>query len=363
MGEALVRMIAMKAIRSLCAAVGGAALLLGCLGHSVRAQDVGGAHRPLIAIIGDNDGTETTDFIIPYGVLTASGVADVVDVSVHAGPLILMPGLTIVAKETIDSFDAKHPGGADYVIVPAMHHADNPVLIAWLQKQAALHATTVGICDGAWVVGKAGLLENRSATGHWYSRSSLAKQYPHTQWINDRRYVEDDHLITTTGVTASLPVSLALVERIAGRERATALAHELGVSSWSAAHHSADFHLTARHVATAASNWLQFWRWESVAVPIDTNVDEISLSFTVDALGRTYRTSAYTVGRGATIRSKRGLTIVPDRQPDAAPATEIPVPVDVGPGQALDRILDTITRRYGLNTARFVALLVEYPWP
>ena len=34
--------------------------------------------RPVIAIIGINDATETTDYLMPYGVLRRSDVADVV---------------------------------------------------------------------------------------------------------------------------------------------------------------------------------------------------------------------------------------------------------------------------------------------
>jgi putative intracellular protease/amidase len=34
--------------------------------------------RPLIAIIGINDATETTDYLMPYGILTRADVADVV---------------------------------------------------------------------------------------------------------------------------------------------------------------------------------------------------------------------------------------------------------------------------------------------
>ena len=34
--------------------------------------------RPLIAIVGINDATETTDYLMPYGILKRAGIADVV---------------------------------------------------------------------------------------------------------------------------------------------------------------------------------------------------------------------------------------------------------------------------------------------
>lgn len=324
----------------------------------------GAGRRPLVVVIGENEGTETTDFVVPYGVLSASGVAEVVDVSVNPGPIQMMPALTLKAKETIDSFDVQHPAGADYVIVPAMHRADEPKLRAWLRGQAERGATIVAICEGARVVAGAGLLENRSATTHWYALSSLEKEYPLTRWVRDRRYVSDGPVITTTGVSASLPASLALVERIGGRDRATALAAELGVPGWDDAHQSSRFHLSARHVATAAHNLLAFWNYERVGIPIAAGVDEIGLAFNADALGRTYRTTAVTIGTGpAPITSKRGLTILPDAVADGAAVDRIAaLPDDVPPGRSLDRALAAIASSDGENTARFVALQLEYPW-
>src|SRR5262249_3941681 len=131
--------------------------------------------RPLVAVIGENEGTEITDFVVPYGVLTASGVVDVVDVSVHPGPITMLPGMKLAATETAASFDAKHPSGANFVIVPAVHRPTDPTLLEWLRSQARRGATIVGVCDGVQVVAAAGLLEHRSATGHWYSFSTLEK--------------------------------------------------------------------------------------------------------------------------------------------------------------------------------------------
>lgn len=41
--------------------------------------------RPLIAIIGINDATETTDYLMPYGILRRADVADVVALATGPG--------------------------------------------------------------------------------------------------------------------------------------------------------------------------------------------------------------------------------------------------------------------------------------
>ena len=53
-------------------------------------------------------------------------------------------------------------------------------------------------------------------------RRAWRRHYPQTTWVRDRRYVQDGRIISTTGVTASIPMSLALVEAIGGRGRGRA---------------------------------------------------------------------------------------------------------------------------------------------
>jgi putative intracellular protease/amidase len=292
-------------------------------------------------------------------VLRESGAAEVVAVATRPGPLALHPVLTIRPQATTAEFDARHPDGADYVIVPAMHRADDPDVLAWLRAQAAKRATVVGVCDGALVLANAGLLDGRRGTAHWFSRDGLRKEHPTLQWVPDRRYVVDRGVVTTTGITASIPVSLALVEAIAGRPAAAAVARRLGVAGWDAAHDSAAFRLDRGYVGTAAGNWLAFWSHETVGIPVADGVDEIALALAADAWSRTYRSQAAAVA-AAPVTTRRGLTLVPDG-PDAA-STDLPALATDRPARALDDALGEIARRYGEPTAAFVALQLEYPW-
>src|SRR5207247_10597786 len=81
--------------------------------------------RPLIAIIGINDATETTDYLMPYGILKRADVADVVTLATRPGPMTLFPALKVEPQATVAAFDARHPAGADDVIVPAMNRHDD----------------------------------------------------------------------------------------------------------------------------------------------------------------------------------------------------------------------------------------------
>src|SRR5215472_203484 len=323
-----------------------------------------GRLHPIIAVAGQTRGSETTDYLVPYGVLTQSGAAQVIALGTQPGPIQLMPALKIVPQATLAEFDARFPDGADYVIVPAVHEPDDATLVNWVRAQAHKGAVIVGVCDGVWVVANAGLLNGRRATGHWYSLKRLERKFSATRWVRNRRYVADDSVVTTTGVTASIPVSLALVEAIAGRDRATEVASELGARDWSAAHNSNDFALHYGYVLTAAHNELSFWSHEKVGVPVSTGIDEIALALVADAYSRTYRSEALSVSDSQSrIRTRRGLLLLPDVAVGNAkvPDRMLPSFDSIAPVRALDWALDGIAQGYGEPTEAFVALQIEYP--
>ncbi|MDF3837491.1 DJ-1/PfpI family protein [Cupriavidus basilensis] len=325
-----------------------------------------GRVRPLVAVLADNAGTEVTDFVIPYGVLREADVADVRSVSTGAGTVALMPALRIRADQTIAGFDAEVPAGADIVIVPAMHHDDTPQVLAWLRAQAARGATVVAVCEGALVLARAGLLDGRSATTHWYAMRGIEAKFPATRWVHGRRYVADGNIVTSSGVTASLPLSLALVEAIAGQPAAAAAAARLGVRDWSARHDSTPFRLDAASIGLALSNRLAWWRHETVDIAVAPGFDEIAVALQADAWSRTYRSEARTLGTAAQLRSRRGLRLEADAVAVGAatgpePGHHASAPYAGPPAEALDAALGTIQARYGQATAQFVALQMEYP--
>ena len=322
-----------------------------------------GRTRPLIAVLGDNAATETTDYVVPYGILAESGVADVMALSAETGPIQMQPALRFRVHATIAEFDVRFPQGADYVIVPNIYGgARKPAILAWVRKQARLGATIVGICDGVPVLANAGLLEGRRATGHWRTIDSLERRNPGTRWLRNRRYVADGNVITTSGVSASIPISVALVEAIAGRDRAGAVARTLGVKDWSPVHDSSQFRLGSKLV-TAVLNKGMFWKHEELGIRVASGVDEISLALTADSYSRTRRSRAFSVAPSAgPISTRRGLTLLPDRQISDQPAFMLPSSDGLPAAQALDRALQGIEARYGERAAALVAVQIEYPW-
>ncbi|GJJ00459.1 transcriptional regulator [Duganella rhizosphaerae] len=330
-------------------------------------QDRFGRAKPLVAVVGENSGTELTDFVIPYGILARSGAVQLMSVATQTGPLSMRPALKLQPDATTAEFDQRYPQGADYVIVPAVVKPDDTTLVAWVAAQGAKGATVVSICDGALIVANAGLFKGKRATAHWATESYRKEHYQDVQWVSNIRYVADGKVISSAGVSAAMPTALALVEAIAGTARATEVAQQIGVADWSTTHDSDIFrprlgtNLTA-YIAGYTNQW--FHSRDDIGVQVTPGMDEITLAFTADAWSRSKRSKVYSVAASAEpLQSRSGLTIVPDRVQGAADAPEL-LPATAAaamPAQALDRALEGLEQRYGHRTALLVALEFEYP--
>ena len=316
--------------------------------------------KPVVAVLALNEGTETTDFLLPHAVLQRAGVVDLQVVAPRRGRVFLYPALQVEVAQDLASFDRAYPSGADYVIVPAMRDDNNPAIAAWLKQQADRGARITGVCAGALVVGRAGLLDGRRFTTHWYYRKTLLKRHPGCVYVPHQRYVIDGAVATTTGITASVPTMLALVEAIDGRGKAQALATELGVDSWSPAHDSSLFRLNASRAWSYLLNKAAFWRHERWSVDVRDGMDDIALAFAADAWSRTGRVRVDAAASGpVTLRS--GLVLV--AQPAAQGKPRLPLAPALKPVQQLDRTLSEIAERFGTARREWVMMELEYAGP
>lgn len=324
-----------------------------------------GHAQPIVAVIGDNAGTELTDFAVPYDILERAGI-ETVALAAHDGPLRFRPALRAQADATFAAFDVQHPEGADYVIVPAMVEPKAPAVLAWLVAQSRKGATVVSICDGALVVASAGLLDGRQATAHWASEGARRERFSSTHWRRNTRYVADGNVVSSAGISAAMPTSLALVEAIAGHDRAAAVAADVGVADWSPRHDSDAFrphwgNLRSFAVKLAVNPYLR--HTDTVGVPLATGMDEINLAIIADAYARTGRSRAVSISpTPAPVTTRHGLRILPDvaGTPRGVDIT-LPALDDAPPGRAFDTALAAVAKRYGRRTAEGVALDFEYP--
>lgn len=317
--------------------------------------------KPVVVVLARNKATETTDFLLTHAVIQRSGVAEVHAVAPKRGRVSLYPTLDIELQEDFSDFDRAYPNGADYVIVPAMLYEKeaDPEVTAWLAQQARRGARVIGVCAGALVVGSTGILDGRIATTHWYFRKALFEKHPQAIYVPDRRYVVDRGVATTTGITASVPTMLALVEAIGGRARASELADELGVNAWGPRHDSAAFGLSFERAAHYLLAKAAFWRNKRVAVDVTEGGDDIALALAADAWSRTGHFSVQAASPSGPVKLRSGLKLIAGEVSREVP--RISLDASLKPLHQLDRTLDDIELRFGTARREWVEMELEYP--
>jgi transcriptional regulator GlxA family with amidase domain len=211
-------------MKTLCWA--GSVLLL-FLGFSRSAEAAEAVTKPVtrnVAIV-LYEGVELLDFAGPGEVFSAAAnfgasggqpafrvytVATSKAVLTSQGFLKIVPDFTIA--------DAPTP---DLIIVPGGNSANltnDPRFMAWAVKALAAAEISISVCTGAFVLGKAGLLDGHSATTWFGAIENLRKAVPAATVQEGRRFIDQGRVVTTAGVSAGIDGALHVVARLLGRD-------------------------------------------------------------------------------------------------------------------------------------------------
>lgn len=96
-------------------------------------------------------------------------------------------------------------------------------LIAQIYRAARNAGLVIGIESGAWLLARAGLLDEHRAATHWEDFEEFATAFPHVDLRPDR-YVIDGRFITTSGASPTFDMAVDLIGRILGRPAAIEVA-------------------------------------------------------------------------------------------------------------------------------------------
>jgi len=168
------------------------------------------------------DDAEELDVVGPWEVLTAWARLselrpEVVTFSADGAGVRLAKGLRIVPDTSADELGALHvlvyPGGQGTRVLVRDHEH-----LAWLRSMRTQVPLMASVCTGALVFAAAGLLAGRPATTHWGAFDELAEIDPSVAADTEARFVDDGDVVTASGVSAGIDMSLHLVARMESDE-------------------------------------------------------------------------------------------------------------------------------------------------
>jgi transcriptional regulator GlxA family with amidase domain len=168
------------------------------------------------------DDAEVLDFSGPFEVFTtASRVCPDAD-----------PFNVFLVGETQNTVRAR----AGYQVVPHYDIFNHPVIdllivaggipdkelqkshvLAWINDQSDRARYTASVCTGVFLLGAADVVTTHNVTTHWEDIPALQEKFPNLQVHRDVRWVEDDNIFTSAGISAGIDMSLHLVKILHSR--------------------------------------------------------------------------------------------------------------------------------------------------
>ncbi len=146
-------------------------------------------------------------------------------VSEDGQPVTASNGLTVTTDMDVSAFERQSldQGGPDLVLVCAgleVERYRSQAVEGWLRRTHHRSVKIGGLCTGAWVLARAGLLRDRKCAVHWESLPGFTETFPDVEASADLFEV-DGPLYTCAGGTASLDLLLHMIAEDLGNTVAT----------------------------------------------------------------------------------------------------------------------------------------------
>ena len=182
------------------------------------------------------DNAEVLDFAGPFEVFTTasrvharqkSGASlfDVCLIAERAGLIHARADFKVQPHYTIQN----HPR-LDVLIIPGGVHTaelEKPAVIEWIRQTANSIQLTASVCTGAFLLAKAGILQDKSCTTHWEDIPDLRAMFPTLDIKEDVPWVDNGRVVTSAGISAGIEMALHLVAKLAGKELALRTARQM----------------------------------------------------------------------------------------------------------------------------------------
>ncbi|QGY81932.1 DJ-1/PfpI family protein [Sphingorhabdus lacus] len=176
-------------------------------------------HAPMNIVFVLFDNVTQLDFAGPVQFLSRLPGSTVQIVSKDGKAVTTDCGFSIVPNA---SFADCRP--ADIICVPGGHGVRQAVgdaaIVDFVRQQGAQAKWVTSVCTGAFILGVAGLLQDKQATCHW-AYTQLLPMVGATH--KAARVVRDGNVVTAGGVTSGIDFALELIALIAGEDVARTL--------------------------------------------------------------------------------------------------------------------------------------------
>ncbi|PEC82337.1 AraC family transcriptional regulator [Bacillus cereus] len=166
---------------------------------------------------------EVLDFAGPFEVFSVTEVHEEKPFTVYT---VSQNGEMITARNGLKvkpDYSAEDLPPVDILIIPGgkgvrENEVKNDIIINWVRQQMKEVKLMTSVCTGALLLAKAGLLEGLKATTHWASIQTFKKDFPNVEVMENVKFVDEGHIITSAGISAGINMSFHIVKNLLGVE-------------------------------------------------------------------------------------------------------------------------------------------------
>ncbi|QWU45536.1 DJ-1/PfpI family protein [Bacillus sp. NP247] len=164
---------------------------------------------------------EVLDFAGPFEVFSVTTTNGEQPFIVHT---VSQDGEMIIARNGLKvqpDYSIENLPPVDILIIPGglgvrENEVENEIIINWIRQQMKEVKLMASVCTGALLLAKAGLLEEKQATTHWASIENFRNVFPNIEVLENIKFVDEGHIITSGGISAGINMSFHIVKNLLG---------------------------------------------------------------------------------------------------------------------------------------------------
>jgi transcriptional regulator GlxA family with amidase domain len=204
----------------------------------------------------------------------------------------------------IDNYRKADLKEGDYIFFPGVDFEDleplinnHPEFYKWIKKCSDKKVNVCSVCNAAFLLAAAGLLDNKECTTHWKRIELLKKKFPRVHVISDVLFVKNDNVYTSAGISAGIDMALSILEELKGPQFVNRVAQDLVI-----------YH-RRNHQYSQQSIYLDFRNHINAKIHEvqDYIIQNISGKILMEELGEKFAVSPRNLSR--TFKSITGITI------------------------------------------------------
>ena len=150
---------------------------------------------------------------------------EIYSVAQASGPITTAMGMSVNPRYTFA--DAPAP---DVILLPGGNvppQLENAAVMSWIRDSARGAKVVFSVCNGAFFLAKAGLLDGLEATTFAALIPQLERDAPKTKVRRDKRFVDNGKIVTAAGLSSGIDGALHVIEKLYGRGFAEVVATNL----------------------------------------------------------------------------------------------------------------------------------------